>query len=74
MFKCILKWKNPISSAFDFIIINVKTLFNFEKEWCTFDKEKGCLKKIKIVTVVLNMQKDSWNIINLHQVLNNGTL
>jgi len=24
--------------------------------------------------VVLNMQKDFWNIINLHQVLNNETL
>jgi hypothetical protein len=33
-------------------------LFNVEKEWCTFDKEKGCLKKKPIVIVVLNMQKD----------------
>ncbi len=27
------------------IIINVKILFNFEKEWCTFDKEKNVWKK-----------------------------
>jgi hypothetical protein len=29
------------------IIINVKALFNFEKEWGTFDKEKRRLKKRK---------------------------
>ncbi len=23
----------------------VKIFINFEKEWCTFDNEKGCLKK-----------------------------
>jgi hypothetical protein len=32
------------------------------------------LKKKTIVIVVLNMQKGSWNIINLHQVLSNETL
>ncbi len=34
-----------MSSAFVFIINNENTLFNFEKEWFTFNKEKGCLKK-----------------------------
>jgi hypothetical protein len=33
-------------------------LFTFEKEFFTFDKEKGCLKKKPIVIIVLNMQKD----------------
>jgi len=37
----------PISNDFDFIIINVKILFNFEKGWCKFDKKKECLKKKK---------------------------
>jgi hypothetical protein len=45
MFKCVFKNNLPISSATAFTIINVKTFFNFEKEWCTFDEEKGCLKK-----------------------------
>jgi hypothetical protein len=36
MFKCVWKWILLISSDFSFIIIN------FEKEWCTFDKEKEC--------------------------------
>jgi len=44
MFKCVFKWNLPILNVFTFIIINVKT-FNFEKEWGSFDKEKGCLKK-----------------------------
>jgi hypothetical protein len=44
MFKCIFKWNLSISSAFAFKIINVKT-FNFEKEWCTFNKENGCFSK-----------------------------
>jgi hypothetical protein len=48
MFKCVLKRNLPISSGFSFIIINVKTLFNFEKAWCTFDEEKGCFKKTKV--------------------------
>jgi hypothetical protein len=30
-------------------------------------------KKNQVVTIAVNVQKDSWNIINLHQVLNNGT-
>jgi hypothetical protein len=58
MFKCDFKWNLPISSAFA-IIVNVKTFFNFEKEWHTFDKGKKCFKKNKVMTVALNMQKDS---------------
>jgi hypothetical protein len=74
IFKCVFKWILPISNAFAFIIINVKTLFNFEKELCTFDKGKKTFEKKIIVIVVVNMQKYSWSIINLHQVLNNETL
>jgi hypothetical protein len=47
VFKCVLKWIWPTSSAFVFLIINIKILSNFENEWCTFDNEKGCLKKKK---------------------------
>jgi len=61
---------------FFFIIINVKTLFNFEKELCTFDKEKGCLKRkpncdscFKYVKVLLKHHQfasnfEQWNFIN----------
>jgi hypothetical protein len=59
MFKCILKRNLPISSAFAFIIINANTLSNFEKEWCTFDKEKIHLKKKQVMTIALNMQNNS---------------
>jgi hypothetical protein len=70
VFKCVLKWISPTSSAFVFLIMNIKIHSNLENEWCTFDNEKGCLKKI----IILNMQKDSWNIINFHWVLNIETL
>jgi len=35
------------SSPFALLIINVKILSNFQKEWCTFGRRKGCLKKNK---------------------------
>jgi len=44
MFKCVFKWNLTFSNDFSFIIINVKTLFNFEKEWYTFDKKKDVWK------------------------------
>jgi hypothetical protein len=47
------------SNALKKIIFNVNILFNFEKEWHTFDKENGHLKKKTIVIIVLNMQKGS---------------
>jgi hypothetical protein len=28
------------SSLFVFLIVNVKILFNFQKEWCTFGRKK----------------------------------
>jgi hypothetical protein len=37
------------SNPFALIIINVKILSNFQKQWCTFVKEKKSLKKIRIV-------------------------
>jgi len=49
MFKCVLKWILSISSAFSFILITTKIISNFEKEWCTFDKEKWHLKRKTIV-------------------------
>jgi hypothetical protein len=52
-------------------------MFNFEKEWCTFDNKKGCFDiyiYIYIFTVILKMEKNFWNIINLYQVLNIQTL
>jgi hypothetical protein len=37
------------SSPFALLIINVKIVFNFQKEWCTFGKEKRMFEKINIV-------------------------
>jgi hypothetical protein len=49
------------SSPFALSIFNVKILSNFQKQWCTFGRKKGCLKKITIVHFqslsALNMQK-----------------
>jgi hypothetical protein len=63
-----------ISIFFSFLVINIKIFFKFEKEWCTFYNKKWYLQKQIVSTIVLNMQKDSWNIINSHQVLNFETL
>jgi hypothetical protein len=49
VFKWIIKKKFINSSPFAFIIINVKILSNFQKEWCTFGRKKEHLKKTKIV-------------------------
>ncbi len=35
------------SSPFAFLIINVKILFNFQKEWCTFGRKKKKFEKNK---------------------------
>jgi len=37
------------SSPFALLIINVKIVFNFQKEWCTFGKEKRMFEKKYIV-------------------------
>jgi hypothetical protein len=37
------------SSPFAFLVINVKILFNFQKEWCTFGRKKRHFKKTRIV-------------------------
>ncbi len=49
MFKWVVKTNFIDSSLFALLIINVKIPSNFQNEWCTFGKRKGCLKKIKIV-------------------------
>ncbi len=60
------------SSLFSLLIINVKILSNFQKEWCTFGREKKCLKKIGIVHFrglsTLNMQKHFWFVPNFEHV------
>ncbi len=42
------------------LLINVKILSNFQKEWCIFDRKKRCLNKTRTVHSqglnVLNMQ------------------
>jgi hypothetical protein len=44
--KLVMK-KKFINCPFALLIINVKILFNFQKEWCTFGRKKGCWKKKK---------------------------
>jgi hypothetical protein len=46
---CFKKKITIISRFFSLVIINTNILSNFEKKWCTYDKENGYLKiKIKI--------------------------
>jgi hypothetical protein len=54
---------------FALVIINVKIIFNFEKEWCTFDKEKSCLKKIKLSILKDWMFWTCKRTFDLHQIL-----
>jgi hypothetical protein len=35
------------TSPFALLIINVKNLFNFQKEWCTFGREKKMFENNK---------------------------
>jgi hypothetical protein len=50
MFKYVLNWILSIPSVLIyFIIINVKILSNFEKEWCIVDKEKNTFDKKKTI-------------------------
>ncbi len=60
------------SSPFALLIINVKILSNFQKEWCTLGRKKGCLKKTKIVHSwgfnALNMQKQFWFVLSVENV------
>jgi hypothetical protein len=39
-FKLVIKIIFISSSLFALLIINIKILFNFQKEWCTFDRKK----------------------------------
>jgi hypothetical protein len=36
VFKWVINFKNISSNPFPLLIINVKILSNFQKEWCTF--------------------------------------
>ncbi len=40
MFKWVIKTIFISSSFFAILIINVKILFNFQKDWCTFGKNR----------------------------------
>ncbi len=59
-------------NPFAFLIINVKIPFNFQKEWCTFGRKKGCFKKTRIVHSqglnALNMQKKFWFVSSFEHV------
>ncbi len=70
-----LKWvmkKFINSSPSTLLIIDVKILSNFKKEWCMFCRKKRRLKKIRNVHYyglsVLNMQKHFWFVSNFEHV------
>jgi hypothetical protein len=61
VFKWVIKTNFINISPFAFLIINVKILANFQKEWCIFDRKKVVWRKTKIVHSwslnAVNMQK-----------------
>jgi len=60
VFKLVIKNNFISSNVFALLIINVKILSNFHKEWCTFGRKKKILRKIRTIHSaslnVLNMQ------------------
>jgi len=68
----LLKKKIINSSPFAFLIINVKILSNFQKEWCTFGRKKRHLPKTKTIHFrglsALNMQKQFWFVSSFEHV------
>ncbi len=72
VFKWVINKKIINSNLFALLIINVKILSNFQKEWCTFGRRKICLKKTKIVHFrglsALNMQKRFWFVSSFEHV------
>jgi hypothetical protein len=60
VFKWVIKIIFISLGPFAFLIINVKILSNFQKEWCTFGRKKRHLKQTRIVhsrgLSALNMQ------------------
>jgi hypothetical protein len=50
VFKWVIK-NNHRLSPFALLIINAKILSNFQKEWCTFGRKKGHLKKKGLPTL-----------------------
>jgi hypothetical protein len=61
VFKWVIKTNFINISPFAFLIINIKILANFQKEWCIFDRKKVVWRKTKIVHSwslnAVNMQK-----------------
>jgi hypothetical protein len=47
VFKLVIKNNFISSNVFALLIINVKILSNFQKEWCTFCREKEMFEKNK---------------------------
>jgi hypothetical protein len=42
--KWVIKKKSLVQVFFPFLIINVKIISNFQKDWCTFGRKKDILK------------------------------
>ncbi len=69
VFKAVMKTIIFNSSPFAFLIINVKILSNFEKEWCRFDRRKRRLKKTRTVHFRNSNALEMKNLFNLCQNL-----
>jgi hypothetical protein len=73
VFKLIIKKKFISSNHFSLLIINVRFLFNFQKEWCTFGRKNNVWKKKRIVTFkvwVLSACKKKKQIVSIFEHMN----
>jgi hypothetical protein len=72
VFKWVIKIIFMNSNPFAFLIINLKIFSNIQKEWCTFGRKIGRLKKTRIVHArnlnALNMQKHFWFVSSFEHV------
>jgi hypothetical protein len=72
VFKWVIKTIFINWSPFALLIINLKILSNFQKEWCTFGRKKRHLEKTRTIhswgLSVLNMQKHFWFVSSFEHV------
>ncbi len=62
--------KKIINCPFALLLINVKILFNFQKEWCTFGRKKGGWRKKECLFLKFQCFEYAKNIFDLCQALN----
>jgi hypothetical protein len=72
--KCVINMNFINLNSFCLLIMKIKILFNFEKEWCTFDMEKKCLKKEDCPQAKIECFKHVKGLLNISNLNENFTI